>query len=579
MKLVRTGRMLFALGLTSGVVVITLILESLLGAFPKGLVVGSFEVVIELSAVAALLFRRELKNLPRRPLIASGVFFLATADAAYIYFYYFLQIGQPTPISTLLASGSYVLAFVQLFAALFLSLVRPKDLLTSPVSLIPLFLLTPVAFQLAVPLFKASSHHFLSWIDILSLTTSYFLFAVCLYVFLAARDEFWMLMALGPIIFLLSDWSIKALIFQGNSVSFVGYEFLWALGIFLLAYAVIFTTPRQPRIARFDWSSVAQKSQILALFICLVLVFVISMVHKNNIELVKTIAISSAIAVIGCGLLAQIQWDYLDMYAQTFAKITAAQQEPVEPTQVQSPMATEFQNSFHQITEQVTESTSQFDTARAVAHDIRVPLGIIKRSIASMTQPTSGKEDETRLLKLALERVEHIANDLLDKSRKLSTIQSPAKPATPIKKILEDVLTTKNTIGPNPSPEIQIQSEENLDQLLVQGDRVQLARALTNLVNNAIESQSREPIQIGLRTERHQNNQYCEIQVIDHGVGISADVLEKLNSDVKVTSGKTNGNGVGVWVARKIIRETGGELTLESALKNGTTARIRLLLG
>jgi len=105
-----------------------------------------------------------------------------------------------------------------------------------------------------------------------------------------------------------------------------------------------------------------------------------------------------------------------------------------------------------------------------------------------------------------------------------------------------------------------------LDQL---ADRV--VRALTNLLDNAVRaSTAGEVVEVGA----HATESAVEIEVVDHGTGIAREDLERVfNAFVSLRPG---GNGLGLTISRQVVEQLGGTLTLESAPREGTVARIRL---
>ena len=59
-----------------------------------------------------------------------------------------------------------------------------------------------------------------------------------------------------------------------------------------------------------------------------------------------------------------------------------------------------------------------------------------------------------------------------------------------------------------------------------------------------------------------------ELSIADTGAGIPAEVLPKL-FDVFFTT-KPNGTGLGLWLARRTLREHGGQIEAESEPGKGT---------
>jgi len=106
-------------------------------------------------------------------------------------------------------------------------------------------------------------------------------------------------------------------------------------------------------------------------------------------------------------------------------------------------------------------------------------------------------------------------------------------------------------------------------------DRGQAARALRNLVTNAIQhSPAGGTVRIGVR-----QGSTVEIRVGDSGPGIADEdrpfVFERFYRADR-SRGRTPGSGIGLTVARELIGANGGSVEIESTGRDGTTFIVRL---
>jgi glucose-6-phosphate-specific signal transduction histidine kinase len=65
------------------------------------------------------------------------------------------------------------------------------------------------------------------------------------------------------------------------------------------------------------------------------------------------------------------------------------------------------------------------------------------------------------------------------------------------------------------------------------------------------------------------------ISIQDQGKGIKPDVLEKIRQGIQVTSGKKNGQGIGLTQVRDTLALYQGKLAIDSALGKGTAIQLR----
>lgn len=107
--------------------------------------------------------------------------------------------------------------------------------------------------------------------------------------------------------------------------------------------------------------------------------------------------------------------------------------------------------------------------------------------------------------------------------------------------------------------------------LEIAGPRAALAQALRNLVKNALEASS-GPVTIDVAMRE----QHLRVRVADQGVGLTSQQLSRLGEPFFTTKPVGHGMGLGVFLARTLAEQLGGELTFESNPGRGTTATVVL---
>jgi PAS domain S-box-containing protein len=103
-------------------------------------------------------------------------------------------------------------------------------------------------------------------------------------------------------------------------------------------------------------------------------------------------------------------------------------------------------------------------------------------------------------------------------------------------------------------------------------DRAQFQQVFYNLLRNAYQALSGEDPRITIRT-RHNDFEFVII-IEDNGSGISPEHMGSLFEPYRTT--KASGTGLGLLIVRRIIREHGGEIALESEESQGTRVIIHL---
>jgi signal transduction histidine kinase len=107
-------------------------------------------------------------------------------------------------------------------------------------------------------------------------------------------------------------------------------------------------------------------------------------------------------------------------------------------------------------------------------------------------------------------------------------------------------------------------------------DREGIHRAVLNLVSNALDAVADRPKpRVSVATMVDPDRQNALVSVSDNGAGIGPDQFDDLFKPF-VSSKGSRGTGLGLAVSRKILREHGGDVTLESSPGIGSTFFLRL---
>src|SRR2546421_3941407 len=119
--------------------------------------------------------------------------------------------------------------------------------------------------------------------------------------------------------------------------------------------------------------------------------------------------------------------------------------------------------------------------------------------------------------------------------------------------------------------DIVVEQELRSDLPLLELDRDQMKQAFYNVIKNSFEAMKRRGI---LRIRTDLDESHVIVRFTDTGGGISPDNLSRVFEPYFTT--KTSGTGLGLLIVRRIVREHGGELSIESSEGKGLTLTIRL---
>jgi len=110
-------------------------------------------------------------------------------------------------------------------------------------------------------------------------------------------------------------------------------------------------------------------------------------------------------------------------------------------------------------------------------------------------------------------------------------------------------------------------------------DREAIARALVNLVNNALKYSADDKF---LFVRLHRANSTVKLEVVDHGIGIArreqSKIFEKFYRTCDPLVHDTKGSGLGLSLVRHITHAHGGQVEVESTPGKGSKFTLSLPL-
>lgn len=209
-----------------------------------------------------------------------------------------------------------------------------------------------------------------------------------------------------------------------------------------------------------------------------------------------------------------------------------------------------------------------------ISHDIKAPL--TNRVVAMQLFKSIAFED-SKQYKLVLEIVDNgvkkmqtLINDLTD-TRKLEFKYKAEEELINFEDLLEDVrLTLANEIkasGTFTTVELNV-TEINFSKR-------KLRSILYNLVGNAIKFKSPErSMKIHIRTGKE--NDFIVISVKDNGIGIEESKQEAIFFKYYKMQNNIEGSGIGLYLVREIVNNSGGKITLQSIPGEGSEFKVYL---
>ena len=210
------------------------------------------------------------------------------------------------------------------------------------------------------------------------------------------------------------------------------------------------------------------------------------------------------------------------------------------------------------------------ETASMVGHDIRNPLQSVTGELYLISHEVNNMPDGESKQAIQ-ESLEIIEENLIYINKIIVDLQDYARPLIPemanvnIAGLLNSTLQTIN-IPAN----IKLNVETNSD-LTLKTDAAFIRRAVTNLVNNAIQAM---PSGGGLTLITFKTDKRVTLSILDTGEGIPEEVKGKMFRPLVTT--KSKGQGLGLAVVKRLIDALDGNISFESEKGKGTKFTIEL---
>ncbi|MEW5796153.1 MAG: ATP-binding protein [Candidatus Zixiibacteriota bacterium] len=281
--------------------------------------------------------------------------------------------------------------------------------------------------------------------------------------------------------------------------------------------------------------------------------------------------------------------DEIGRLAETFNRMTSFLKQSRE----------EIEQYNRTLEEKIIERTQQLEEAQAqliqsekmsaigqlaagVAHELNNPLGgilgyaqfTLEKLRKNTPERTTPKEIESYVryvgdIELQARRCKTIVQNLLRFSRSSRTVEFEE---VNINQTLEQTLSFVEHQLRISQMELKVEMASDIP--VIQGNAGQLQQVFTNLIINAMHA-SKPGSTITVSTR------YCpalgqfggtvEVAIIDHGHGIDRENLKKIFEPFFTTKEVGKGTGLGLSVSYGIVKEHGGEITVESETGRGTT--------
>ena len=214
------------------------------------------------------------------------------------------------------------------------------------------------------------------------------------------------------------------------------------------------------------------------------------------------------------------------------------------------------------------------ETTAALSHSIKNILqalrggaDVVEMGFRSNNLPQATKG--WRIVDRNLDKIYNLTLNLLAYSRPREPRLEMVNPRTIINECLELVAAVANERG------AMVVADVDEAMPAVPMDPSGMHQVIMNLLSNALDAVQPQQGLIRIEARYDAENRQSTIEVIDNGSGIPASMMRHMFELFHSTKGN-RGTGIGLAVAKKIVDEHEGSISVKSAPGEGTTFTVRL---
>jgi len=212
------------------------------------------------------------------------------------------------------------------------------------------------------------------------------------------------------------------------------------------------------------------------------------------------------------------------------------------------------------------------DVVATIAHEFRTPLTSLRMAVHLCTEEVAGPltEKQAELLHAAREdcdRLQAMVDDLLDMSRIESGRVELYPLPTPVGMLVGNALEQFKAEAEGKG--VRLSAEVTIPEIRVLADHERVGHIFGNLINNALRH---TPHDGSVKLGASLINGAVRFTVTDTGTGIAKQYHDRLfEKFFHVPDGGPKGTGLGLYIAREIVRAHGGDVGVESEPGKGST--------
>ncbi len=219
---------------------------------------------------------------------------------------------------------------------------------------------------------------------------------------------------------------------------------------------------------------------------------------------------------------------------------------------------------------------AQFEFLSTMSHEIRTPLNAVVglTNILLLEEPKQSQIEYLSTLKFSSQNLLNIINDILDYNKLAINKVFLEQIDFNIFDIIKGMHYAMESLAKEKQIELKYSVDPNIPEIIV-GDSTRLLQIINNLISNSIKFTKKGIVSIDV-LKIFETDRFVKLKFIikDTGIGIPKDKLNTIFEEFTQASSNTTreygGTGLGLPIAKKLLKIMGSDIHLESELGKGS---------
>lgn len=235
-----------------------------------------------------------------------------------------------------------------------------------------------------------------------------------------------------------------------------------------------------------------------------------------------------------------------------------------------------------QVHKKMKEEENNF--INVTAHQMRTPLTAVRWALTEMGKADMGEKEKADLAnvsKIAVQRLSNIVSDFNDIAKIESGGQfdyefKPTKFVEFIERMVHEATPVAKQY------KVTLSFEKPNNEILCKVDPAKMSIVFSNLINNGIKYNKENGVVV-VKVRQPMSGDHIEVVIEDSGMGVTEEEKRKLFTKFfRAEQAKRRnpaGSGLGLYLAKNIVKRHGGKIWIHSVIGKGTAFHFTLPLG